>query len=78
MKIHYTDIAHIIGGFLVVLISEFNITAAILITIVFLLYQFDEDKWIEDQAWKDIKEFMIGMFIAVGFLVLNWYMLKNI
>jgi len=59
-----TKIAHIIFGFLTVFAP---IHISIIMFLTFIIYELDEDWKISDDAYKDIREYGIGL--ALGVLV---------
>lgn len=64
-----TDTGHFIGGILTVLASvPFPVPSAFLV-ILFLVYQLDESWHINDQAFFDIKTFMLGGFVGTIYLL---------
>ena len=70
------DLAHIVSGFITGLLFQVNPLLAAFLLAVFLIYQFDEDWHIEDQAWRDIREYAVG-FYAAGALVLASHILAS-
>lgn len=36
---------------------------------VFIIYELNEERYLRDEAYKDVREFMIGYFIATGGLI---------
>jgi len=65
-----TSLAHYIGGFLAALLTPFNIALSVLITSLFIIYEFNEDWYLTDEAYVDLREFLVGM-IAGGILILG-------
>lgn len=73
MKLKLTSLAHYLGGIVAALVSAKVPTLAILITVVFVLYEFDESWKINDEAFQDIKEFLIALVIATIFILGGLY-----
>jgi len=59
-----TDIAHIAFGVITAIASKINVVFSILNTILFVLYELNEEWKISDYAYEDIKEFAIGLAIG--------------
>ncbi len=55
---------HYGGGVLVAYFSFVAPVLAVLITTLFALYEMDEQWRITDEAFKDIREFLIGLFVG--------------
>lgn len=69
MKIIKEDIAHFVGGLLVILISNVFPIAAVLLTSLFVIYEMDESWSINDEAFRDIKIYLLGGFLGAIFLL---------
>ena len=61
-----TDVAHVIGGVLTAVASYVNPTLAIMLFASFIIYELDEGWRLSDAAYKDILEYMIGLY--AGFI----------
>ena len=64
LPIKFTSIAHYVGGFLAALIVLSQPILTILLTALFLVYELNEDWYLTDEAFKDIREYMVGSFVA--------------
>jgi hypothetical protein len=62
MKI--TNVAHIVFGIITAIVSKINIIFSILNTILFIIYELNEEWRISDYAYEDIKEFAFGLGIG--------------
>jgi len=62
--IKYTDIGHILYGVLTVFAP---IHIAPIMAVLFVIYELDEEWHIEDQSYRDIMFYMIG--IAIGVII---------
>jgi len=72
MNILY-DLGHIFGGIVYTLIGYLKpelIPFLIAIGAIFIIYQLDESWHIDDEAWRDIREFLVGIFIGLGIILL--------
>ena len=65
MALKLTSLAHYLGGFLSGLCCLFNPVLSVLATVVFIIYELDEDWHISDEAFRDIKEYLLGLFTAM-------------
>lgn len=69
----WTTMAHGFGGFLGALIPFIsNVWVfGIVLTILFLVYEVDEDWHISDEAFIDIREYIVGFIVGgiVGLLI---------
>ena len=43
---------------------------SVIITALFLYYEHDENHWIKDQAWKDVAGAILGIWIAMGAIII--------
>ena len=59
-----TDLAHALLGVLIIVLTKVNPLASILLFISFIIYELDEDWHINDNAYGDILELMLGMVIS--------------
>ncbi len=66
------DLIHVLVGVLTVGLIFIHPVLTVVGALAFIIYQLDEDWSIKDGAWKDIREWMIGYFIAGAFL-LGWF-----
>jgi len=62
--IKYTDIGHILYGVLIVFAP---IHISILMAALFVIYELDEEWHLNDEAYRDIMFYMIG--IAIGVII---------
>ena len=62
---------HYLGGFLACLLGKDVPVISILLTLLFIIYELDEDWWLNDKAFRDIREYLIGMFIGGMLLLLK-------
>ena len=65
------DFSHVIAGFLCGILSTHAPLFSVLGSVIFILYELDEDYYLNDQAYKDIREFLIGYFLAGLILLLH-------
>ena len=63
MKI--TSLAHYIGGLLAALTGKFYPVLAVIATVLFIIYELDEDWHLNDKAFRDIREYLIGFFVGL-------------
>lgn len=65
---------HIPVGFICAFIGEKHPIVAVIFAITFIVgYEFNEDKYRKDQAWKDILGFLIGISIYyIGEEIIRW------
>jgi hypothetical protein len=68
-----TSLAHYLGGFLSGLCSLFNPTLSVLATLLFLVYELDEDWQISDESFSDIREYLLGLFISLILVVVKGF-----
>jgi len=73
LGVKLTSLAHLLGGLLAGLASMFNPALSVLATVVFLIYELDEDWHISDEAFRDIKEYLIGLFISLIIVVVEGF-----
>ena len=60
-----TSIGHFVGGFIAALVGYYlNPGLAAIATALFIIYELDEDWHISDEAFRDIREYIIGFFAA--------------
>ena len=59
------SVAHFVGGLLVAIISPLIPVLSVISFLGFIIYELDEDWHISDQAYKDIKMFLFGMFTGM-------------
>jgi len=59
-----TGLAHYIFGFFTAVVSRTSIVFSILNSVLFVVYELDEDWKLNDQAFKDLKEFLVGLAIG--------------
>ena len=57
-----TDVGHFLGGLLVAFLSIQFPVLAVLLTAVFVVYEMDESWHINDEAFNDIKIYLLGAF----------------
>ncbi|MEM4154544.1 MAG: hypothetical protein QXW52_06995 [Candidatus Caldarchaeum sp.] len=63
------DVGHVLGGVTTSITTYFiphMIPYIIAVVILFLFYQLDEQYHIDDEAWEDIREFLVGIFIGMS------------
>ena len=56
---------HIPMGLFIVLGAGLHWAIALCLTALFIFYERDEDHWIKDQAWRDVKGALWGMAIGI-------------
>lgn len=71
-SVKLTSLAHVFGGLLTALVSIHNPVLAVLMALTFIIYELDEDWHISDEAFKDIKEFIYGLFIGALIEAVRW------
>ena len=64
MKIKITSLAHYLGGSIAATLALTIPTLALLLTAVFVIYELDEKWTISDEAFVDLREYLLGMFFA--------------
>jgi hypothetical protein len=60
----FTRLAHIVFGILTALVAVVSPVLSVLNTIVFIIYELNEEWHLEDASYKDILEFAIGLSIG--------------
>jgi cytochrome b subunit of formate dehydrogenase len=73
-KFSIYTIGHFVGGGVALLLSAISPFASILLFAGFMIYELNEDYHITDQAFKDILEFLLGMYMA-AILMLWWWLI---
>lgn len=67
-----TFLSHFVSGMLTAAMSIYSVVLAILMFLVFLIYELNEDWHIKDEAWRDILSYGLGIYLmAVVFLILG-------
>jgi hypothetical protein len=64
-----TSTAHIVFGVITAIVSKINIVFSIINTFLFVLYELDEEWRISDYAYKDIREFAVGLTLGEALLL---------
>lgn len=65
----YRNFAHYLVGILTACSILVSGTLSLIGFLGFLAYELDEDWHLYDEAYHDIKEFLIGFFVAVAGLI---------
>jgi hypothetical protein len=73
-KVLYS-VAHFFGGIVTGVVSRVNPILAILMFITFIIYELDEDWHLNDNAYKDIFEYMVGLY---GSALVDWYFMGTV
>ncbi len=60
-KVLYS-VAHFVGGVITGMVSRANPILAVLMFTVLIIYELDEDWHLNDNAYKDIFEYMVGLY----------------
>jgi hypothetical protein len=60
-KVLYS-VTHFLGGVITGVVSRVNPILAVLMFITFIIYELDEDWHLNDDAYKDILEYMVGLY----------------
>jgi len=69
-----SDLSHVGAGIIVGLIAFVKPVLAVLATILFIIYELDEDWHLHDKAYKDIFEFALGFYATlVAYLILSFF-----
>jgi hypothetical protein len=63
LYLFFTKLIHFLGGFLTAYSTEFSIILPILMFLIFVLYELDEDWHISDNAYEDIRDYAIGLYL---------------
>lgn len=58
------SIVHFLGGALTALVSTKFPVLGLIMAILFIVYEVDEDWHLSDEAFRDILEFTIGLYIT--------------
>ena len=66
------DLIHILVGALTAGLVLVHPVLTIVGTLAFMIYQLDEGMHIKNGAWKDIKEWMVGFYLAGASLLIWW------
>ena len=65
--VRLSDLIHVVAG----LIAAFAPPhLAVLISMLFVIYELDEDWHLHDKAYQDIREFLIGLVMGTVFRLL--------
>lgn len=64
-----TSLAHYVAGAITAIATTINPIAAIIGFLGFIIYEVDEDWHLNDKAFHDIKEYMIGYFATLTLLL---------
>ena len=64
------DIIHGVCGAMTVILGMFNPALAIIFATMFLAYQLNEEQTLNDRAFNDLREWLIGFGIASGVLII--------
>ena len=67
------DLGHIIAGIVVSIVAYLDtrlIPFLIAVLALFIIYQLDEHYHIDDEAWEDIREFLVGLMIGLAIVLL--------
>jgi hypothetical protein len=64
-----TSLAHYFFGFLSAVMVRVSIVFTVINAIVFIIYELDEDWKISDYAYKDIREFLVGLTLGEALLL---------
>ena len=65
------DIIHFIGGVITALAAIKAPVLGFIMAIVFLVYELNEDWHIRDEAFKDIRAYLVGLFITALAYILH-------
>jgi len=65
-----TKLAHIVFGMITSLISLISPTLSLINSIVFIIYELNEEWHLEDESYKDILEFAIGLTLGEVILLI--------
>jgi len=60
-----------VAGFSTALVSMLNSILPILLFVVFIIYELDEDWHLSDEAYRDILEYALGLYIASILLLIQ-------
>ena len=64
------SLAHIMAGIICGITTLLHPVMAVIATLLFLIYELDEDWHLSDKAFKDILEFAIGYYlVAVMYII---------
>jgi hypothetical protein len=66
-----THLAHVVFGLLTAIVSTISPVLSIINTILFIVYELNEEWYLEDEAYQEILEFSVGL--AVGEMILILY-----
>jgi hypothetical protein len=69
MKLLYS-IVHTVAGVLTGFTSFFNPVLAVLMFIGFIIYELDESWRLSDEAYRDILDYLIGLYTSFASLIL--------
>ena len=66
-----TSLAHFLGGALTALTTvKFPVLGSIMV-VLFIIYEVNEDWHLSNKAFKDILEFMLGLYVTALMLILG-------
>jgi len=73
-RIHYifTKVAHFVAGFLTGYSTELSFVLPILMFLVFIVYELDEDWHISDNAYEDIRDYAVGLYLYASYKLLSF------
>jgi len=63
-------LAHFLAGLITGITSTFNLVLSAITFIGFIVYEVIEAVDEKDKAWRDIMEYMIGLYVSAIFLFL--------
>jgi hypothetical protein len=66
-----THLAHVVFGLLTALVSTISPILSIINTIIFIVYELNEEWHLDDEAYQEILEFSVGL--AIGEIILILY-----
>jgi len=67
------DVVHFIGGVITGLAATKAPVLGLIMAIVFLVYELNEDWYIKDKAYRDIRAYLVGLFITAILLLVVWH-----
>ena len=59
------NVAHIIAGLIASLATFINPVVGVLATVLFVIYELDEEWHLKDESYKDILEFAVGYYVGI-------------
>jgi len=70
-----TSLVHFLGGVLTALVTTKFTVLGLVMLILFIIYELDERWHLSDESYRDILEYMIGVYV-VAFVIFVWNVIQ--